>query len=92
VWLVHDGLSALLPLAPERRGEIVTAYAKHFPNRPIFIVGDTPELPAGVDPSTAEPVLTRQLTLPMWDESDTRRPAGSHEVPVDLAVWHVRGT
>ena len=92
VWLVHDGLSALLPLAPERRGEIVTAYAKHFPDRPIFIVGDTADLPDGVDAASVEPVLTRQLTLPMWDESDTRRPAGSHDVPVDLAVWHVRGT
>jgi hypothetical protein len=92
VWLVHDGLSALLPGDHARRAEIIALYAKHFPGRPIFIVGDTPDLPDGVDPSTAEPVLTRHLELPMWDESDTQRPAGAHRVPVDIAVWHVRGT
>ena len=92
VWLVHDGLSALLPLDHTRRGEILSAYAKHFPGRPLFIVGDTPDLPDGVDPATVEPVLTRRTELPMWDESDTQRPAGAHQVPVDIAVWHVRGT
>ncbi|MDT7538178.1 MAG: hypothetical protein QOI82_1763 [Actinomycetota bacterium] len=92
VWLVHDGLSALLPGDHGRRAEIIALYAKHFPGRPVFIVGDTPDLPDGVDPSTVEPILTRHLELPMWDESDTSRPAGSHQVPVDIAVWHVRGT
>jgi hypothetical protein len=92
VWLVHDGLSALLPLDHARRPEIMTAYAKHFPGRPVFVVGDDPELPEGVDPSTVEPVLVRHIELPMWDESDTERPAGAHQVPVDIAVWHVRGT
>jgi hypothetical protein len=92
VWLVHDGLSALLPLDPLRRGEILKAYAEHFPDRPLFVVGDTPDLPEGVDPALVEPVLTRHIDLPMWDESDTKRPAGAHEVPVDIAVWHVRGT
>jgi hypothetical protein len=92
VWLVHDGLSALLPLDHARRPEIMTAYAKHFPGRPVFVVGDDPELPEGVDPATVEPVLVRHIELPMWDESDTERPAGAHQVPVDIAVWHVRGT
>jgi hypothetical protein len=94
VWLVHDELSALLPGGKfhARRPEIIAAYAKHFPGRPMFIVGDTADLPEGVDPATVEPVLTRHVVLPMWDESDTRRPAGSHQVPVDIAVWHVTGT
>jgi hypothetical protein len=92
VWLVHDGLSALLPLDHARRPEIMTAYAKHFPGRPVFVVGDDPELPEGVDPATVEPVLVRHIELPMWDESDTERPVGAHQVPVDIAVWHVRGT
>jgi hypothetical protein len=92
VWLVHDGLSALLPLDHSRRTEILTAYAQHFPGRPLFVVGDEPELPDGVDPASVEPVLVRHVELPMWDESDTARPAGSHQVPVDIAVWHVRGT
>jgi hypothetical protein len=92
VWLVHDGLSALLPLDHARRTEILMAYAKHFPGRPLFVVGDDPQLPDGVDPASVEPVLVRHVELPMWDESDTARPAGSHQVPVDIAVWHVRGT
>jgi hypothetical protein len=92
VWLVHDELSALLPLDPARRSEILAAYAMHFPGRPLFVVGDTPDLPTGVDARAVEPVLTRHLELPMWDESDTTRPAGAHQVPVDIAVWHVRGT
>ena len=92
VWLVHDGLSALLPLDHARRNEILTAYAKRFPDKPLFVVGDTADLPEGIDPATVEPVLTRHVELPMWDESDTQRPAGAHQVPVDIAVWHVRGT
>jgi hypothetical protein len=92
VWLVHDGLSGLLPLDPAMRAGILAEYAKHFPGRPLFVVGDTPDLPAGVDPATVEPVLTRHVQLPMWDESDTQRPAGSHQVSIDIAVWHVTGT
>ena len=92
VWLVHDRLSALLPLDHAMRAGILAEYAAHFPGRPLFVVGDTPDLPEGVDPDTVEPVLTRHVELPMWDESDTQRPAGSHQVPVDIAVWHVTGT
>jgi hypothetical protein len=92
VWLVHDRLSALLPLNHATRNEILASYAKHFPGRPLFIVGDTPDVPEGVDPATVEPVLTRHVELPMWDESDTQRPAGAHQVPIDIAVWHVTGT
>jgi hypothetical protein len=94
VWLVHDGLSALLPGDPNhaRRQQIIASYAKYFRGRPLFIVGDTPDLPDGIDPATVEPVLVRHVELPMWDESDTARPAGAHQVPVDIAVWHVRGT
>ncbi|MDT7570386.1 MAG: hypothetical protein QOE05_560 [Actinomycetota bacterium] len=94
VWLVHDKLSALLPAGKNRgrRQEIIAAYAKQFPGRPIFVVADDPELPDNIDPASVEPVFVRHLELPMWDESDTQRPAGAHQVPVDIAVWHVRGT
>jgi hypothetical protein len=92
LWLVHDGLSASLPLDHSTRNAILATYAKHFPGRPVFVVGDTPDLPDGIDPATVQPVLTRHLELPMWDESDTERPAGAHQVPIDIAVWRVRGT
>jgi hypothetical protein len=92
LWLAHDELSALLPIDPSIRASIISTYAKHFAGEPIFIVGDQPVLPDGVDPATVQPVLSEHVDLPMWDESDTARPAGSHEVPVDFSVWRVRGT
>jgi hypothetical protein len=92
VWLVHDGLGALLPVDHGARNGILSTYAAHFPGRPVFVVGDLPELPDGIDPSTVEPVMTRHVELPMWDESDTRRPDQAHQVGVDIAVWRVRGT
>jgi hypothetical protein len=92
LWLAHDELSALLPVDPNARAQIIALYAKHFAGEPIFVIGDTPELPTGVDPTTVQPILTRHVELPMWDESDTARPAGSHRVPIDIAVWRVRGT
>jgi hypothetical protein len=91
-WLVHGDLSALLPVDHAERNARLALYAKAFPGRPIFVVGDKPLLPDGIDPATVLPVLSRHVELPMWDESDTARPAGSHLVPVDVAVWRVRGT
>ncbi|MCU1589045.1 MAG: hypothetical protein JWP11_301 [Frankiales bacterium] len=92
LWLQHDKLSALLPVDHNARMGILQLYAKKFPGRPIFVVGDQPEVPEGVDPATVQPVMTKQVELPMWDESDTRRPAAAHQVQVDIAVWRVRGT
>ncbi|MBK5307381.1 MAG: hypothetical protein JJD92_11900 [Frankiaceae bacterium] len=92
VWLVHDGLGALLPVDHNARNARLAAYAAHFPGRPVFVVGDDPELPDGIDPATVEPVMTRHVELPMWDESDTHRPDAAHQVGVDIAVWRVRGT
>jgi hypothetical protein len=92
VWLARGELSALLPLDHAQRMTILKQYAQHFPGRPLFVVGDTPDLPDGVDPAAVQPVLTEHVQLPMWDESDTARPAGSHHVSVDIAVWRLRGT
>jgi hypothetical protein len=92
VWLARGELSALLPMDHAQRMTILKQYAQHFPGRPLFVVGDTPDLPDGVDPAAVQPVLTEHVQLPMWDESDTARPAGSHQVSVDIAVWRLRGT
>jgi hypothetical protein len=92
VWLARGELSALLPLDKANRAAIIALYAKHFPDDPVFVVGDTPEVPAGIDPSTLQPVLSEKVELPMWDESDTSRPAHAHQVPVSVSVWRVRGT
>jgi hypothetical protein len=92
VWLAHDKVSALLPVDPGARAGIIATYAKHFAGQPVFIVGDKPEVPRGIDVATLQPVMSRHVDLPMWDESDAVRPSGSHQVPVDIAVWRVRGT
>jgi hypothetical protein len=92
VWLQHGDLSALLPVDHNARMGILKLYAQKFPGQPIFVVGDTPDLPDGVDSATVQPVMSRQVQLPMWDESDTARPSGSHKVAVDIAVWRLRGT
>lgn len=92
LWLAHDELSILLPVDPNARAQIIALYAKHFAGEPVFVVGDTPDLPAGIDPATVDPVMTKHVELPMWDESDTVRPAKAHEVPVNVAVWRVHGT
>jgi hypothetical protein len=92
VWLQHGDLSALLPVDHNARMGILKLYAQKFPGQPIFVVGDTPDLPDGVDSASVQPVMSRQVQLPMWDESDTTRPSGSHQVAVDIAVWRLRGT
>ena len=92
LWLAYDELSILLPVDPNARAQIISLYAKHFAGEPVFIVGDTPDLPSGIDPATVDPVMSKHVELPMWDESDTVRPAKAHEVPVDVAVWRVHGT
>jgi hypothetical protein len=92
VWLARGRLSVLLPSLPEARAERIAVYAKRYPHSPIFIVGDKPDVPAGVDPATVALILTKHVQLPMWDESNEVRPAAAHSVPVDIAVWRVRGT
>lgn len=97
VWLQHGQLSALLwssaamDTGLTRDGQIA-AYAEQFDGRPVFVVGDKGELPAGIDPSTVEPVLDVETTLPMWEESDDERPDEAREIPVHVSVWHVLGT
>ncbi|GAC1439606.1 MAG: hypothetical protein NVS3B26_03040 [Mycobacteriales bacterium] len=92
LWLAHDELSALLPVDPNMRAQIVTEYAQHFHGQPVFVIGDKSELPTGVDPATVQPVMSAHAEFSMWDESDTMRPVTAHLVPVDISVWRVRGT
>lgn len=92
VWLARDEVSALLPVDPNARAQIVALYAKHFAGQPVFVVADSAELPTGLDPATMQPVMSKRAELPMWDESDTVRPAAAHVVPVNIVVWRVRGT
>ena len=98
VWLQHGELSGLLAsneamaIDGNARTTVIEMTADRFPDRPVFVVADNGELPEGVDPSTVEPVLDIQTTLPMWEESDLERPDEAREIPVHVSVWRVRGT
>jgi hypothetical protein len=96
VWLQHGQLSGLLPndAALEQdafaRARMLERYAERFPDAPLFVVADAGSLPVGIDPAAVEPVLDRQVTLPVWEESDVERPDEPVELPVHVSVWRVR--
>ena len=92
VWLAHDELSILIPSDPNRRAEIIATYVKAFAGQPVFVIAGRGGLPLGIDPAGVTPVTVLRASLPMWDESDVRRPDASHQVPVELRVWRVNGT
>ncbi len=92
VWLAHDELSVLLPSDANRRTEIIDRYTTAFRGQPMFVVAGKGGLPLGIDPSTVTPVTIIRASLPMWDESDVKRPDAAHQIPVELRVWRVNGT
>jgi hypothetical protein len=95
VWLQHGQLSALLPddaalaMDGDARSTVLDRYAERFAG-PLFVVADGGQLPAGIDPARVEPVLDRQVRLPVWEESDVERPDEALDVPVHVSVWRVR--
>ena len=96
VWLQHGQLSALLPndaaLAVDgaARTTVLDRYRERFAGQPLFVVADGGMLPQGIDPASVVPVDRFQRELPMWQESDTERPAAARVVTVDVSVWRVR--
>jgi hypothetical protein len=90
VWLAHGEVSVLLPADPALRTPILDEYRTAFPDRPMFVLADGGGLPSGIDPSRVTPVAHIQAELPMWNESDLRRPTGTHDVPVDLLIWRLK--
>ena len=96
VWLQHGQLSGLLAsdaaveVDGNARQTVIDATTERFPDRPVFVVADNGELPAGIDPGSVEPVLDIQTDLPMWEENDFERPDEAREVPVHVSVWRVR--
>ncbi len=96
VWLQHGQLSALLPsdaalaVDGDARRTVLDRYAERFAGRPLFVVADGGQLPAGIDRARVEPVLDLQVRLPVWEESDVERPDEAVQVPVHVSVWRVR--
>ncbi len=96
VWLQQDQDSALLAADDPATGQspmaMLAAYRKAFASRPLFVVTGRGQLPAGVDPTHVRLVKDLQVSMPVWDESDTTRPSGSHPVAVHVLVWQVVGS
>jgi hypothetical protein len=93
VWLQHGQLSALLPRAGGQDPTTwVDAYAERFAGSALFVVADGEELPAGLDAARFERVLDLDTSLTVWEESDLERPDEAREIPVEVAVWRLRGT
>jgi hypothetical protein len=96
VWLQHGQLSGLLPsnanleLDGNARHDVIDRTSARFPGQPVFVVADKGELPAGIDPARVVPVLDKQTSLPMWEESNLERPDEAREIPVHVSVWRVR--
>jgi len=92
VWMQQGQVSAMLPGTTDPG--YVRAFEQGFPGQPVYLVWSG----AGPPPDyqqrgiSLRQVLRIQTNLPMWDESDTMRPAASHTIPVDLSVWQVVGT
>jgi len=98
VWLQHGELSALLPsdanmaIDGNARTTVIDRYVERFDGQPVFLVARKGVLPVGIDPARVELVDRIQVDLPMWEESDLERPDEVVQIPVDIAVWRVRGT
>ena len=94
VWLQHGELSALLPTAASSVAPqaLLDRYVERFAGSPVFVVGDGEDVPTGLAADGLERVLDLSTVLPMWEESDLERPDEAREIPVQVAVWRVRGT
>ena len=95
VWLQRDQISALLPDnatqlgQPTVRSSMIARYGQRFPGQPQFLVSSAGFVPAGIDPSTLEPVAHIQKSLPFWEESNVHRPAKQVKVPLDISIWKI---
>jgi hypothetical protein len=90
LWLERGQIAVLLPLTPS--AAYVQSFARAFPGQPVLLLTPGPDRPPGyerLDLRRAEHVTG---ALPMWDESDDRRPDKSHLERVDLSVWRLTGT
>lgn len=97
VWLQEGQISAMIGDRAQRAGPAdpaayVRSFVRGFPGQPVFIVGQGGARPAGLDGLQLTAVDHVQQELPMWQESDTRRPSHSGSWAVDLSVWKVDGT
>lgn len=89
LWLVTDEQSMLLPVAPARVPAFVAAYARQFPDRPVFLVYDRASRPPALSGLVATPVARFTGSLSHWVESSISRPAAAQQIPYDFTVYRV---
>jgi hypothetical protein len=87
VWLAFDHLSALLPDAPDQT--VVDQYRQAFPDRPIYVVATSDQLPGQLPPSAYEQVADVERVLSVWREDVLDLPRDAVEVGVDVTVWQL---
>ncbi|HKE97812.1 MAG TPA: hypothetical protein VKG45_02615 [Actinomycetes bacterium] len=87
LWLQHGEVAVILRTRPDPG--YVRAFVRGFPGQPVFLVTAGGEPPPGYQALGLRRVDHIRAGLPVWDESNERRPDGAHLVAVDLSVWRV---
>jgi hypothetical protein len=90
LWLERGQIAVLLPPTPS--AAYVDSFARAFPGQPVLLLTPGPDRPPGYERLELRRVEHVTGALPMWDESDDRRPDRAHLERVDLSVWHLAGT
>ncbi|MDQ2846949.1 MAG: glycosyltransferase family 39 protein [Actinomycetota bacterium] len=92
--LMYDGeVSVSLPTDVPAIGAYVAAYAKRFPDRPLFVVfqGGTlsPQVRAQLADFTVTAVQRVQTSMPIWEQSAVHRPDHATGIAVDITVYRL---
>jgi len=88
LWLEQGQVSVLLPANPAALPGYVTAYLRHFPDKPVFLVYEkgAPPPMRGLRVSVAREFAG---LLPRWGESSITRPASGVQIPYHFTVYRV---
>jgi hypothetical protein len=88
LWLEQQQISVLLPSKPAALPGYITAYLRHYPDQPVFLVYEKGAPPAMPGLRVTE---VREFVggLPRWGESSITRPASALQIPYDFTVYRV---
>jgi hypothetical protein len=83
----HDAVVSRLPAGAG--DDEVEAWTDAFPDRPLYVVADGPDLPPPLAGLHAEPVARIETVLPIWELTFDERPDEPAGLPFDFTVWSV---